>query len=32
VADRLGRSRASGGFSLRMHYDEIAAEQPDLLG
>jgi len=31
VAAPLGRSRAFGGFSFRPYYDEIVAEQPDLL-
>ena len=31
VAEPLGRSRAFGGFSFRPYYDEIVAEQPDLL-
>jgi ribulose-5-phosphate 4-epimerase/fuculose-1-phosphate aldolase len=31
VAEPLGRSRAYGGFSFRPYYDEIVAEQPDLL-
>ena len=31
VAGPLGRSRAFGGFSFRPYYDEIVAEQPDLL-
>lgn len=31
VAEPLGRSRAFGGFSFRPYFDEIVAEQPDLL-
>jgi ribulose-5-phosphate 4-epimerase/fuculose-1-phosphate aldolase len=31
VAEPLGRERAYGGFSFRPYYDEIVAEQPDLL-
>jgi len=31
VAEPLGRHRAFGGFSFRPYYDEIVAEQPDLL-
>jgi len=31
VAEPLGRERAFGGFSFRPYYDEILAEQPDLL-
>jgi ribulose-5-phosphate 4-epimerase/fuculose-1-phosphate aldolase len=31
VAEPLGRSRAFAGFSFRPYYDEIVAEQPDLL-
>ncbi len=31
VAEPLGRTRAFGGFSFRPYYDEIVAEQPDLL-
>ena len=31
VAEPLGRPGAFGGFSFRPHYDEIVAEQPDLL-
>jgi hypothetical protein len=32
VAEPPGRPRAFGGFSFRPYYDEIVAEQPDLLG
>ena len=32
VAEPLGRTRAFGGFSFRPYYEEIVAEQPDLLG
>jgi ribulose-5-phosphate 4-epimerase/fuculose-1-phosphate aldolase len=32
VAGPLGRSRAFGGFSFRPYFEEIVAEQPDLLG
>jgi ribulose-5-phosphate 4-epimerase/fuculose-1-phosphate aldolase len=32
VAEPLGRERGSGGFSFRPYWDEITAEQPDLLG
>ena len=31
IAEPLGRERAYGGFSFRPYYDEIVAEQPDLL-
>jgi ribulose-5-phosphate 4-epimerase/fuculose-1-phosphate aldolase len=31
VAEPLGRERAFGGFSFRPYFDEIVAEQPDLL-
>jgi len=31
VAEPIGRTRAYGGFSFRPYYDEIVAEQPDLL-
>jgi hypothetical protein len=31
VAEPLGRERAFGGFSFRPYFDEIAAEQADLL-
>jgi ribulose-5-phosphate 4-epimerase/fuculose-1-phosphate aldolase len=31
VAEPLGRSRAFGGFSFRPYFEEIVAEQPDLL-
>jgi ribulose-5-phosphate 4-epimerase/fuculose-1-phosphate aldolase len=31
VAEPLGRERAFGGFSFRPYYEEIVAEQPDLL-
>jgi ribulose-5-phosphate 4-epimerase/fuculose-1-phosphate aldolase len=31
VAEPLGRTRAFGGFSFRPYYEEIVAQQPDLL-
>ncbi len=31
VAEPIGRARAFGGFSFRPYWDEIVAEQPDLL-
>ena len=32
VAEPLGRPGAFGGFSFRPYFEEIVAEQPDLLG
>uniref|UniRef100_UPI002602F1C2 class II aldolase/adducin family protein n=1 Tax=Trebonia sp. TaxID=2767075 RepID=UPI002602F1C2 len=31
VAEPIGRARAFGGFSFRPYWDEVVAEQPDLL-
>jgi hypothetical protein len=31
VAAPMGRSRARGGFSFRPYFEEVVADQPDLL-